>query len=72
MMRVFIKNAKYQSHNFASIVIFFGYIAWGFMIAFDPVKIDISKYIAIPLGLMIGVAGLVMFVLSTRANARFL
>jgi len=59
------------SENILTIIIFVGYIAWGFMIFLDPIKMDLSDYIAIPLGLLIGFTGLVMFVLSAKAKKGF-
>lgn len=56
----------------AAVIIFIGYIAWGLMIALDPIKINIPPdYIAIPMGLLIGLTGLLIFVLSTRTKKGF-
>jgi protein-S-isoprenylcysteine O-methyltransferase Ste14 len=54
-----------------TIIVFVGYIGWGFMIFLDPIKIPLSDYIAKPLGLLIGLIGLVMFVLSAKAKKGF-
>lgn len=53
------------------VIIFIGYVAWGFMIRSDPTKLDIHSYIALPLGLSIGLIGLALFILSTRAKKGF-
>jgi hypothetical protein len=41
-----------------------GYFCWGLMLFTDPIRIDISKYIAMPLGLTIGVIGTALFLFS--------
>ena len=48
-----------------------GYIGWGFMMYTDPIKMDVRNYIAAPLGLLIGLTGLIMLVLSTIAKKGF-
>ena len=54
-----------------TIVFFFGYIGWGFMIATDPVKIMLTKYVAMPLGLAIGLSGILLFIFSTKTKKGF-
>lgn len=53
------------------IIVFAGYFAWGFMIFNDPIKIEVNSFVAIPLGLLIGLAGFAMFILSTVAKKGF-
>ena len=53
------------------IIIFIGYVAWGFMISLDPVKMCLSDYIAKPMGLLMGLTGLALFVSSARAKKGF-
>jgi protein-S-isoprenylcysteine O-methyltransferase Ste14 len=71
---------EYKRYKFAksktlqtmlTIIIFIGYFGWGFMIFLDPLRMNISNYIAIFLGLLIGLAGLLMFILSTKAKKGF-
>lgn len=71
---------EYKGYEFAksktlqtmlTIIIFIGYFGWGFMIFLDPLRMNISNYIAIPLGLLIGLTGLVMFILSAKAKKGF-
>ncbi len=54
-----------------TVIIFAGYLGWAFMIRFDPIQIDIHSYVALPLGLLVGLTGLMMFALSTRAKKGF-
>lgn len=54
-----------------TIVIFIGYVGWFLMFFFDPIRIDIADYIAVPLGLAIGVPGLVLFVVSAKSKRGF-
>jgi len=54
-----------------TIVIFIGYIGWFLMSFFDPIRINISDYIAVPLGLAIGVPGLALFVISAKSKRGF-
>lgn len=53
------------------IFIFAGYAAWVLMILTDPVQMNLSSYIAFPLGLIIGGAGLVLIIWSTIAKKGF-
>ena len=71
---------EYKGYKFAksktletvlTMMIFIGYVGWGFMISTDPVKMDISNHIAIPLGLLIGLTGLVMFIWSAITKKGF-
>ena len=71
---------EYKGYKFAksktlqtilTIIIFMGYLGWGFMIFLDPLRMNMSNYIAIPLGLLIGLTGLLMFILSTKAKKGF-
>jgi protein-S-isoprenylcysteine O-methyltransferase Ste14 len=71
---------EYKGYKFAksktqqtilTIIIFIGYVGWGFMISLDPIKMNISNYIAISLGLLVGLTGLVMFVSSAKAKKGF-
>ena len=48
----------------ARIVIIFGFVGYGFMIYFDPVEIGLSKSITLTLGLLFGVTGVTMFMLT--------
>lgn len=50
---------------------FAGYAGWGFMMYSDPVKIDLHSYVVVPIGLLIGLTGIVMFILSARAKKGF-
>lgn len=54
-----------------TIVIFIGYVGWGLMIFIDPIRIEITDYIAVPLGLAIGIPGLVLFVVSAKSKRGF-
>jgi protein-S-isoprenylcysteine O-methyltransferase Ste14 len=54
-----------------TIVIFIGYVGWGLMIFIDPIRIEIADYIAVPLGLAIGIPGLVLFVVSAKSKRGF-
>ncbi len=66
------KFAKLKtSQTILSVMIFIGYFGWGFMISSDPVTMNISNHVAIPLGLLIGLTGFMMFILSVRAKKGF-
>jgi protein-S-isoprenylcysteine O-methyltransferase Ste14 len=54
-----------------TIIIFIGYVGWGFMISLDPIKMDLSDYIAKPLGLLIGLMGVALFISSAKAKKGF-
>ena len=54
-----------------TIIVFIGYSAWVFMIFSDPIKMEVNKYVAVPLGLLIGIAGFAMFVISAIAKIGF-
>jgi protein-S-isoprenylcysteine O-methyltransferase Ste14 len=53
------------------IAIAIGYLGWGFMISSDPIKLSISNCIATPLGLLIGLPGVVIFIMSAAAKKGF-
>lgn len=48
-----------------------GYLCWVVMLFIDPIRIDINRYIAIPLGLIIGLIGFALFLLSTIQKKGF-
>lgn len=58
-------------HPLLSIAIFAGYSAWGFMMAWDPVDFSLPGWVALPLGLAIGMLGSAMLVISTIAKKGF-
>jgi len=60
-----------MAHAILEIMIFISYAGWGFMIFSDPVKISMSNYLALPLGLLVGLAGLVIIILSAKAKKGF-
>jgi len=71
---------EYKGYKFAksktletvlTIIIFIGYFGWGLMISSDPVKMNISNHVAIPLGLLIGLTGFVILILSVKAKKGF-
>ena len=53
------------------IIVFAGYFAWILMIFSDPTKMEVNSFVAAPLGLLIGLTGFVMFILSTIAKKGF-
>jgi len=57
--------------NLLTMPISFGYICWIVMLFTDPMSIDIRSYIAIPLGLLIGLAGFALFLSSTIQKKGF-
>lgn len=59
------------SETFLSIVVFTGYFAWSSMIALDPIGMRLSSYVALPLGLLIGLSGLVIVIVSIKAKKGF-
>ncbi len=59
------------SHTILTIMIFIGYVGWGFMISSDPVKMNISNHVAISLGLLIGLTGFVLFIWSAITKKGF-
>jgi protein-S-isoprenylcysteine O-methyltransferase Ste14 len=66
------KFAKLRtSQTILSVMIFIGYLGWGFMISSDPIKMNISNLVGLPLGLLIGLTGLVVFIWSTIAKKGF-
>jgi protein-S-isoprenylcysteine O-methyltransferase Ste14 len=66
------KFAKSKAtHAVLEIMLFVGYLAWGFMIFSDPIKISMSNYVALPLGLLVGLAGLVIVIVSAKAKKGF-
>jgi protein-S-isoprenylcysteine O-methyltransferase Ste14 len=54
-----------------TIIIFIGYVGWGFMISLDPIKVDLSDYLVKPAGILVGLIGVALFVLSTKAKKGF-
>ncbi len=71
---------EYRGYNFVeskiveiilTIVIGVGYLGWGFMIATDPIEMGLAKYVAIPLGLLFGLPGIVLFIFSAKAKKGF-
>jgi protein-S-isoprenylcysteine O-methyltransferase Ste14 len=59
------------SHVIVPIVTFVGYFAWGLMMSWDPVRMGPSSYVALPLGLIMGLTGLVMLVAAVIAKRGF-
>jgi protein-S-isoprenylcysteine O-methyltransferase Ste14 len=58
-------------HAILEIMIFVSYVGWGFMIYSDPVKISMSNYVALPLGLLVGLTGLVIIIVFAKAKKGF-
>jgi protein-S-isoprenylcysteine O-methyltransferase Ste14 len=54
-----------------NVIVFLGYFAWGFMLAFDNSIIPISNYISLTIGLIMGVMGVVFIILSTIQKRGF-
>jgi protein-S-isoprenylcysteine O-methyltransferase Ste14 len=59
------------AHAVLEIMIFVGYLAWGFMVFSDPVKINMSNYVALPLGLLVGLTGLAIIIVSAKTKKGF-
>ena len=59
------------AHTILEIMILIGYVGWGFMIFTDPVKIGLSNYLALPLGLLVGLTGLAIIIVSTKTKEGF-
>jgi len=65
----YLETNKKTSNNktvekIISTIIHLGYVAWVFMIFSDPVRGNFSNYVAMPVGLLIGITGTVLFALS--------
>jgi len=58
-------------HVALTIVIFSGYIAWGFMILWDPIKVDVWGTVFFWLGMVIGVLGILLLIVSNVAKHGF-
>lgn len=58
-------------HAIFEIILVAGYFAWGYMISSDPVKAHFPSWIVVPLGVAIGVCGLVLGMLAHRALGNF-
>lgn len=43
------------------IIVFFGYLGWGFWSGYDPVKMNISSAVALPVGIAVTVIGFGLF-----------
>lgn len=56
---------------FVNVIVFLGYFAWGFMLAFDNSIIPISNHISLTIGLIMGVMGIVFIILSTIQKRGF-
>jgi protein-S-isoprenylcysteine O-methyltransferase Ste14 len=52
----------------STIVIIFGFVGYGFMIYFDPVEIGLSKSITLTLGMLFGITGFTMFMLTLSSS----
>jgi protein-S-isoprenylcysteine O-methyltransferase Ste14 len=59
------------THAILETMIFASYVGWGFMIFSDPVRISMANYVALPLGLSVGLAGLVMVIVSAKTKKGF-
>lgn len=59
------------SHVIVPILTFAGYFAWGLMISWDPVRIGPASYVALPLGLIMGITGIVLLVAGMVAKKGF-
>ena len=51
--------------------VFTGFFAWIYMIYSDPVRINLSHYITLPIGLTITIAGLVPFIAARMVRKGF-
>jgi protein-S-isoprenylcysteine O-methyltransferase Ste14 len=58
-------------HTALSVVIFTGYIAWGLMVLWDPIKINVSGTVVFWLGMVMGVLGILLVIVSTVAKQGF-
>jgi protein-S-isoprenylcysteine O-methyltransferase Ste14 len=58
-------------HAALTIVIFSGYVAWGFMIFWDPIKIDVGSTAFFWLGMIIGLLGILLLIVSLVAKHGF-
>lgn len=58
-------------HTALSIVIFIGYFAWGFMVFWDPIKIDVSGTVTFWLGMVMVVLGILLLIVSTVTKKGF-
>ena len=51
-------------YTFSVVVVFLGYLGWGFWCGNDPVKMSISSSFSLPLGIVFAVIGFGLFVYS--------
>jgi len=58
------KTIFQRVHHLMDVVIFIGYAAWVFMLISDPSRFDLAPAIALPIGLVIGILGVILFVWS--------
>lgn len=58
-------------HALFEVILVVGYFAWGYMVYSDPVKTHLSPWIVAPLGVTIGIVGLVLGMLAHRALGSF-
>lgn len=59
------------SHKIVSTIIDLGFVTWGAMIYFDPVRADWPLGISLPIGLALGFVGILLVILSTQAKEGF-
>jgi protein-S-isoprenylcysteine O-methyltransferase Ste14 len=59
------------AHAILEIMILLTYVGWAFMIFSDPVKINMSNQVTLPVGLLVGLAGLLMFIVSAKTKKGF-
>jgi len=60
-----------MAHTILEIMILIGYVGWVLMIFSDPVKMGLSIYVALPLGLLLGLTGLAIIIVSAKAKKGF-
>lgn len=58
-------------HTALSAVIFTGYIAWGFMVLWDPIRVDVSGTVVFWLGMLMGVLGILLLIVSIMTKHGF-
>jgi protein-S-isoprenylcysteine O-methyltransferase Ste14 len=58
-------------HTALSAAIFTGYFAWGFMVFWDPIKIDVLGTAIFWLGMVMGVLGILLLIVSITTKHGF-
>jgi protein-S-isoprenylcysteine O-methyltransferase Ste14 len=58
-------------HTALSVAIFTGYFAWGLMVFWDPIKIDVSGTVVFWLGMVMVVLGILLLIVSTVTKRGF-